>query len=128
MLIAWIKTYRRICSTYHKEMAVITWLLIRPSIMLTKYIANPTKILENIDWKPLAFAYPLLICTTVCRERVCRLQQYSQVVAAYNNLQTIFSLTVSIIGLPRAHSDDVAYQDVKESWFIIAKMQCRRSC
>ena len=82
--------------------------------MLTKYIANPTKILENKDWMPLAFAWPLLIRTTVFRERVCRLQQYSQVVVAYNNVQTIFSFTVSVIGLPRAYSDGVAYQDLKE--------------
>ena len=28
---------------------------------------------------------------------------------------------VSITGLSRAHSDDVAYQDVKEPWYIIAR-------
>ena len=35
--------------------------------------------------------------------------------------KTICSLTVSITGLPRAHSDGVAYQDVKEPRYIIAK-------
>ena len=59
--------------------------------------------------------------TTACTERVCRLQHYSQVVAAYITLKTICSLTVSITGLPRAHSDGVASQDVKEPRYIIAK-------
>ena len=45
----------------------------------------------------------------------------TQVVATYITLQTICSLTVSITGLPRAHSDGVAYQDVKERRYIIAK-------
>ena len=57
---------------------------------------------------PLAFAKPLLMRTTICAERFCRLQHYSQVVVAYITLQTIFSLTVSITGLPRAHNDGVA--------------------
>ena len=70
---------------------------------------------------PLAFAKPLLMRTTSCTERVCRLQHYSQVVAAYITLQTICSLTVSITELPRAHSDGVAYQDVKEPRYIIVK-------
>ena len=34
---------------------------------------------------------------------------------------TNFQLTVSITGLPSVQSDDVAYQDVKEPRFIIAK-------
>ena len=59
----------------------------------------------------LGFAEPFLIDTTVCTERVCRLQYYSQVVAVYITLQTICSLTISISGLPRAHSDGVAYPD-----------------
>ena len=91
-----------------------------PSIKLTKYIANPTQILENKDWMPVAFAEPLLMRTTTCTERICYLQRYSQVVAAYINLQTICSLTVSITGFPRAHSDGVVYQDVKEPRYIIA--------
>ena len=36
-------------------------------------------------------------------------------------MQTICSLTVSITGFPKTHSDSVAYQDVKEPWYIIAK-------
>ena len=70
---------------------------------------------------PLVFAEPLLMRTTACIERVCRLQRYSQVAAAYITLQTICSLTVSITGLPRAHRDSVTYQDVKEPRYIIAK-------
>ena len=70
---------------------------------------------------PLAFAESLLMHITACTERVCHLQHYSQVVAAYTTLQTICSLTVSTTGLPRAHSVGVAYQDVKEPWYIIAK-------
>ena len=67
---------------------------------------------------PLAFTEPLLMQITTCTERGCHLQQYSQVVTAYISLQTIWSLTVSIFGLARAHSDSVAYQDVKESQYI----------
>ena len=69
----------------------------------------------------LAFAEPLLMRTTTCTERVCRLQHYSQVVAVYITLQTICSFTVSTTGLARAHSDGVAYQDVKQLRYIIAK-------
>ena len=58
---------------------------------------------------------------TTCTERGCHLQQYSQVVTAYISLQTIWSLAVSIFGLAKAHGDSVAYQDVKESQYIIAK-------
>ena len=36
-------------------------------------------------------------------------------------LQTICCFTVSITGLSRAHSDGVAYQDVKEPRYVIAK-------
>ena len=57
--------------------------------------------------------------TTTCTERVCCLQHYSLVVAAYINLQTIYSLTAYITGLPRTHN--LAYQDVKEPRYIIAK-------
>ena len=70
--------------------------------------------------------------TTTCTKRACRLHYYSQVGVAYP--ATISSLTVSIIGLPRAHSNGVAYQDVKEPRYIIAKtkktkkMQCQSSC
>ena len=64
---------------------------------------------------PLDFAKPLLIRTTACSERICCLQHYSQVVPAYITLQAICSLTVTITGLPRAHSDVVAYQDVKKA-------------
>ena len=39
----------------------------------------------------------------------------------YITQQTICSLTVCITGLPRAHSDGVAYHDVKEPRYIIAK-------
>ena len=70
---------------------------------------------------PFAFVEPMLMRTTACTERVCRLQHYLQVVAAYITQQTICSLTVSITGFPRAHSDGVAYQDVKELRYIIAK-------
>ena len=69
----------------------------------------------------LAFVEPLLMRTTTCTEKVCRLQHYSQVVAANITLQKICNLTVSITGLPRAYSDGVAYQDVKKSRYIIAK-------
>ena len=102
--------------------------------MLTKYITSPTEILENIDWMPLDFAEPLLMRTTTCTKRVCRLRYYSQVGVAYIIQQTISSLAVSITGLPRAHSNGVAYQDVKEPRYIIAKtkktkkMQCQSSC
>ena len=75
---------------------------------------------------PLAFAKPLLMHTTACTERVYRIQHYSQIVAAYIILKTICSLMVSITALPRAHSDGVAYQDVKKHRYIIAKkIQCR---
>ena len=70
---------------------------------------------------PLAFFEPLLMRTTTCTERFCRLQHYSQVVEAYITLKTICSLTVSITGLPRAHSDGVVYQEVNEPRYIIAK-------
>ena len=69
----------------------------------------------------LAFFEPLLMRTTTCTERFCRLQHYSQVVEAYITLKTICSLTVSITGLPRAHSDGVVYQEVNEPRYIIAK-------
>ena len=69
---------------------------------------------------PLAFAKPLLR-TASFHERACCLRHYSQVGAVYFILQTISNLKVSINGLSRAHSTDVAYQDVKESRFIIAK-------
>ena len=59
--------------------------------------------------------------TTTCTKRVCRLRYYSQVGVAYIIQQTISSLAVSITGLPRAHSNGVAYQDVKEPRYIIAK-------
>ena len=59
--------------------------------------------------------------TTTCTDRVCHLQQFSLVVAAYITLQAIESLTVSITGLTRAHSKGRAYQDVKEPRYIIAK-------
>ena len=36
-------------------------------------------------------------------------------------MQTICSLTVSITGFPKTHRDSVAYPDVKEPWYIIAK-------
>ena len=96
-------------------------LLMWPSIMLTKYIADPTYILENIDRMSFAFAEQLLMRTTASTERVCPLQHYSQVVAAYITLQTICSLTVWIIRLPRAHSNGEAFQDVKKPRYIIAK-------
>ena len=74
-----------------------------------------------MDWMPLDFAKPLLIRTTACAERICCLQHYSQVVPAYITQQAICSLTVTITGLPRVHSDVVAYQDVKKPRYIIAK-------
>ena len=61
------------------------------------------------------------MCTTTCAGRGFRLQHYSEVVAAYITLQTIFNLTVSITGLPMAHSNGVVYQDVKEPRHIIVK-------
>ena len=70
---------------------------------------------------PLAFDVPLLVGTTACTGRVCGLQHCSKVVAAYITLQTICSLTVSITGLPNAHSDGVAYQDVNEPRYITVK-------
>ena len=45
-------------------------------IMLTKYITNPTENLVIIDWMPLAFAKLLLMRSTTCTERVCRLEHY----------------------------------------------------
>ena len=75
----------------------------------------------------LAFAEPLLMRTTACKERVCCQQHYLQVIAAYITLQTICSLTVSITGFIN-HRDRVSYQDVKGPRYIIAKMQCRSSC
>ena len=59
--------------------------------------------------------------TTECTERVCHLQHYSHAGAAYMTLETIYHLTVSITGLPEAHSTNVAYQDIKEPRYIIAK-------
>ena len=50
----------------------------------------------NIDWMAVAFAESLLMRTTTCTERICHLQHYSQVVAAYFILQTICSLIISI--------------------------------
>ena len=69
----------------------------------------------------LGVSEPLWMRPTVYTERGCRLQHYSQVVAAYISLQTIFSLTVSITGLQRAHNNRLVYQDVKEPRHIIAK-------
>ena len=69
----------------------------------------------------LAFSEPLLMCTTTCMERVFCLQHYSQVVAVSITLQTNCSLTKSITGFPRTRSVGVAYQDVKEPWYLIAK-------
>ena len=66
----------------------------------------------------LTFAEPLLLHTTACTERGCRLQHYSKVVAAYITQQTICTLTVSITGLPRAHSDRLVYLEPR---YIIAK-------
>ena len=43
---------------------VFDLLLMWPSVMLTKYIASPIYILENIDWMPLAFTKPLQMHTT----------------------------------------------------------------
>ena len=82
-------------------------LLMWPLIMLIKYIANPTQIMENKDWMLLAFTELFLMPTNAFTERVCRLKHYSLVVAACITLQTICSLTVSITGLTRAHSDSV---------------------
>ena len=48
--------------------------------------------------------------------RKSHLQHYSQVVATYITQQTVFSLTVSITGLPSAHS-----HVVKDPQHIIAK-------
>ena len=77
--------------------------------------------MEIIDWMPLVFTEPLLMHTTACTKRVCHLQHYSQAFTAHITLQIIFSLTVSVTGLPRAHSNGVAYQDVKRPRHIIAK-------
>ena len=41
--------------------------------------------------------------------------------SSYITLHTICSLMVSITGLPRTHGDGVAYQDIKEPRYIIAK-------
>ena len=64
---------------------------------------------------PLAFAKPLLMRTTTCTGKVCHPLHYSQVVTAYITRQTICSSTLLITGLSRAHSDGVAYYDVKEN-------------
>ena len=68
-----------------------------------------------------AFVEPLLMLTTTCTERFCCLQHYWQVAEACITLKTISSLTVSITGFPRAHSDGVTYQEVKEPRYIISK-------
>ena len=115
-LITWIKLYLRIRLTYtqrngggHFSDLLLMW----PSIMLTKYITNSTGILENIEWMLLAFAETLLMRTTSL-QKVCCPQRYSQVVTAYITLPTICKFMVSITGLPSAHNDGVAYQNVKE--------------
>ena len=59
---------------------------------------------------PLVFAEPLLMRTITCKERVYRLQHYSQVVAAYITMPEICSLTLLTTGLPGTHRDGVAYQ------------------
>ena len=69
----------------------------------------------------LTFTKPLLMQNNACTERVSHIQHYSQVVAVYTTLQTICSLMVSMTGLPKAYSDGVAYPDVKEPQYSIAK-------
>ena len=86
-----------------------------------EYLENLDVSSENIDRMSFAFAEQLLMRTTTCTERVCRLQHYSQVVAAYITLQTICSLTVSTTRLSRAHRNSEAFQDVKKPRYIIAK-------
>ena len=69
----------------------------------------------------LVLAEALLMRTAACTERICCIQHYPQLVAAYLSLQTIRSLTVSITGLPRAHNDGEPYQDVKELGILLQK-------
>ena len=129
-LIAWIKIHRRIWLTYiqgngggHFFNLLLTW----SSIMLTKYIANATKILENIDWMPLTFTEPLLMRTTAGTERICRLQYYLKVVSAYITLQTICSWTVSVTGLPRAPNECSLPGCKGKLGMFLQKMQCHSS-
>ena len=70
---------------------------------------------------PLAFAKPLLMRSVAFTEKVFHLKHYSEVGTAYSIQQTICSLTALIIGLPKAHSDGVAYQDVKKPRNFIEK-------
>ena len=65
---------------------------------------------------PLDLAEPLL--KPVQKE----LQHLWQVVAAYITLQTICTLTISIIGLPSTDNNGVASQKVKEPWYITGKI------
>ena len=76
---------------------------------------------------PFAFTKPFLMHNTTYTERVCRLQHYSQVVAAYITLQTICNLTESIIGLLRAHSDGVAYHGVAYLCILLQKSNVSRN-
>ena len=64
--------------------------------------------MEHIDWIHLGFTKLLLMRTTAWTDRVCHLQHYLKVFAAY---------ITELAG----HCDCVAYQDVKEPWYIIAK-------
>ena len=75
--------------------------------------------LQNIDWMPLAFTEPLLRYTI---ERVFHLKHYLKAVAAYITRKTICSLTVSITGLSKAHSDVAAQQDVWNLYTLLQKM------
>ena len=56
---------------------------------------------------PLIFSELALMRNAACRERVCRPQHCPKAVVAYLTLQTIYSLRVSITGLPRTHGDGI---------------------
>ena len=75
------------------------------------------------EYKLDALGFPRALVDTYYHlyRKSFHLQHYSSVVAAYITQQTICSLMVSITGLPRTQSDGVAYQDVKERRYIIAK-------
>ena len=77
---------------------------------------------------PLGFAEPLLMRTITSIEIVCHLQNYSRVVTACITLQTNYSLTISIAGFIRAHSDSIIYEDVMEPGYIIANVGLHVGC
>ena len=105
------------------------WFLVDVAVNKTdKIYCQSHLILENIYWMPLGFAEPLLMRTITSIGIVCHLQNYSQVVTACIPLQTNYSLTISIAGFLRVHSDSVIYEDVTEPGYIIANVGLHVGC